>query len=221
MADTARYPLLGLSRLRMATDGKGVTTLVAGAGCPLRCRWCINRRLLAEKPPEWVSPETLFDRTRIDNLYFQATGGGLCFGGGEALLHTAFVAAFRPLTGGAWRLTAETSLHVPEETLSAALNCFDDFIVDIKSMNAAVYRRYAGGDAGLVLRNLKTLASSVPPERVRLRVPLIPGYNDEADQQNSEALLRELGFTQIELFPYVIEDEPPAAGREAPSPVTG
>ena len=110
---------------------------------------------------------------------------------------------------------------MPEETLSAALNCFDDFIVDIKSMNAAVYRRYAGGDAGLVLRNLKTLASSVPPERVRLRVPLIPGYNDEADQQNSEALLRELGFTQIELFPYVIKDEPPAAGREAPSLVTG
>ncbi len=216
-----RFPQLGLSRLRMATDGKGVTTLVAGAGCPLRCEWCINRRLLAEKTPEWVSPETLFERTRVDNLYFQATGGGLCFGGGEALLHTAFVAAFRPLTGGAWKLTAETSLHVPEQTLAAALTCFDDFIVDIKSMDANVYRRYAGGDAGLVLRNLKTLVSSVPPERVRLRVPLIPGYNDEADQQNSEALLRELGFMQIELFPYVIKDEPPAAGREAPSPVTG
>ena len=40
------YPLLGLSRLRMGTDGTGVTTLIAGAGCPLRCRWCINRELL-------------------------------------------------------------------------------------------------------------------------------------------------------------------------------
>ena len=110
---------------------------------------------------------------------------------------------------------------MPEQTLADALTCFDELIVDIKSMNADVYRRYTGGDAGLVLRNLKTLAKALPPERVRLRVPLIPGYNDEADRQNSEALLRELGFTQIELFPYVIKDEPPAAGREAPSPVTG
>ena len=95
MADGARYPLLGLSRLRMGIDGEGVTTLVAGAGCPLRCRWCINKRLLAEKQPEWITPGELFERTRIDNLYFQATGGGLCFGGGESLLHAAFIASFR------------------------------------------------------------------------------------------------------------------------------
>ncbi len=49
------YPLLRIERLRMGTDGAGVTTLVAGAGCPLSCRWCINRRLLAEAPAETVS----------------------------------------------------------------------------------------------------------------------------------------------------------------------
>ena len=46
------YPLLHLSRHRLGTDGVGVTTLVAGAGCPLRCRWCINARLLREAPVE-------------------------------------------------------------------------------------------------------------------------------------------------------------------------
>ena len=45
--DEYRYPLLRVSRHRMGIDGKGVTTLVAGAGCPLRCRWCINQKLLA------------------------------------------------------------------------------------------------------------------------------------------------------------------------------
>ena len=207
MADGTRYPLLALSRLRMETDGAGVTTLAAGAGCPLRCRWCINQRLLAEKRPEWVSPEELFARTRIDDLYFQATGGGVCFGGGEALLHADFIAAFRELTGGAWQLTAETSLHVPEQNLAAALTCVDAFIVDIKSMDAAVYRAYTGGDAGLVLRNLRTLADAVPPEKVALRVPLIPGYNDAADRQNSARLLRRMGFSRIETFRYITKDD--------------
>ncbi|MBQ6119626.1 MAG: radical SAM protein [Clostridia bacterium] len=207
MADGVAFPLLALSRLRMGTDGKGVTTLVAGAGCPLRCRWCLNKRLLAEKPPEWVSPEELFARTRIDDLYFQATGGGLCFGGGEALLHTDFIAAFRELTGGAWKLSAETSLHVAESALAVALTCVDEFIVDVKSMDADIYSAYTGGDNGLVLRNLQTLSRAVPPENVKVRVPLIPQYNDETDRQNSEALLRELGFTRIELFDYVIRED--------------
>lgn len=207
MADGARFPLLALSRLRMGTDGRGVTTLAAGAGCPLRCRWCINKRLLAEKKPEWVSPGELLAHTRIDDLYFQATGGGVCFGGGEALLHADFIAAFRSLTGGVWKLSAETSLHVPEETLAAAIPHLDECIVDIKSMDEAVYRRYTGGDAALVRRNLRTLAKTVPPENVKLRVPLIPGYNDEADQKRSEAILREMGFTRIELFTYVKRTE--------------
>lgn len=207
MADAPRYPLLALSRLRMATDGEGVTTLAAGAGCPLRCRWCLNRRLLAEKQPEWVSPEELFARTRVDDLYFQATGGGLCFGGGEPLLRPAFIAAFRQLTGGVWKLTAETSLCVPEEALAAALPCLDAFIVDIKSMDEAVYRRYTGGDPGLMKRNLRTLAETVPPEKVRVKVPLIPGYNDAADQRNSVRLLRDMGFTRIETFDYVIKND--------------
>lgn len=207
MADGVIIPLLALSRLRMGTDGKGVTTLIAGAGCPLRCRWCINKKLLAEKQPEYVSPEELFERVRIDNLYFQATGGGVCFGGGEALLHADFIAAFRELSGSAWKLSAETSLHVSEAALQTALACVDEFIVDIKSMDAEVYRRYTGGDSGLVLRNLETLSRTVSPENVKIRVPLIPGYNDEADQQKSEALLRELGFTRIELFSYVKREE--------------
>ena len=211
MADGPRFPLLGLSRLRMGIDGEGVTTLVAGAGCPLRCRWCINQRLLAEKQPEWVTPEELFERTRVDNLYFQATGGGLCFGGGEALLHTSFIVSFRERIGGVWKLSAETSLNVPPEALSAALTCIDEWIVDVKSMDVDVYRAYTGGDNAVVLRNLRTLSERVPPETVTVRVPLIPAYNDAADQKNSAHLLEQMGFTKIECFDYVVQDGTPAA----------
>ena len=93
--DEPLFPLLSLVRLRMGTDGAGVTTLVAGAGCPLSCRWCINKALLAEAPAEPVTASALIERLSIDDLYFRATGGGPTFGGGEALLHAAFLKRFR------------------------------------------------------------------------------------------------------------------------------
>lgn len=202
---TPLFPLLALSRLRMEADGEGVTTLVAGAGCPLGCAYCINKTLLAKKKPEYVTPQTLFARTRIDNLYFQATGGGLCFGGGEALLHAAFIAAFKEQYGDAWKLTAETALNVPAAAVETAAECMDAFIVDVKTMDPDVYRRYTGQDNRRVCENLRLLAASVPPEKVLLRVPLIPGYNDEADQRKSVEVLKEMGFTRFDLFRYRIK----------------
>ncbi len=200
------FPLLAIDRLRMESDGAGVTTLVAGAGCPLRCRWCINARLLKDKKPEPITPQTLLERTNIDNLYFQATGGGLCFGGGESLLHADFIAAFRRLIGSAWKLTAETSLQVSPAALQTAIGALDAFIVDVKTADPAIYKSYTGGDNRLVLQNLRTLLHSVPPERVKVRVPLIPDFNDEADQKKTEALLREMGAENIELFIYKVTD---------------
>lgn len=200
---TPLFPLLSLSRLRTATDGFGITTLVAGAGCPLRCKYCVNRRILAEKEPEWVTPETLFARTRIDNLYFQATGGGLCFGGGEALLHVDFIKAFRSFTGVAWRLTAETSLHVPPAAVTEAAGVFDAFIVDVKTLDPAVYKAYTGVEIGPVYENLKTLISLVPPAGVKVRVPLIPGFNTAADCEKTVSTLKNMGYEAIERFEYI------------------
>ena len=136
-----RYPLLSLSRLRMGIDGPGVTTLIAGAGCPLRCRWCINERLLREAPAEPVTPEELYERVRIDDLYFRASGGGVTFGGGESLLHAGFIRRFREICPAEWRICAETSLAVDPALVRTAAEAVDLFIVDCKDMDDGIYRR--------------------------------------------------------------------------------
>ena len=197
-----RYPLLALSRHRMEVDGEGVTTLVAGAGCPLSCVYCINKSLLRQAPT-FVTAAELYEKVRVDDLYFQATGGGLCFGGGESLLHMDFYESLRPLCP-AWRFTAETCLNLPPETLRRAAALFDAFIIDIKTLDPAIYKRYTGRPQGPLLDNLHWLAANVDPARLHVRVPLIPGYNDEADQERTEAALREMGFTLIESFSYVV-----------------
>ena len=80
-------PFIGVSRHRIGVDGIGVTTLAAFHGCPLRCRYCLNPACLGSADRLYrYTPESLFEKVRIDNLYFLATGGGICFGGGEPLL---------------------------------------------------------------------------------------------------------------------------------------
>ena len=200
------FPLLSLSRLRMGTDGTGVTTLIAGKGCPLRCRWCINAQLLREAPAENVSAEELLARVRIDDLYFRATGGGVTFGGGEALLHAAFLREFRRLCPAEWCVSAETSLAVPREKLETALEAVDLFIVDCKDMNGETYRRYTGGDGARMEENLRFLLEKAGADRLLVRVPLIPQYNTAEDRERSAEKLRAMGVRKLDLFDYVIRE---------------
>lgn len=200
------YPLLSLARLRMGVDGEGVTTLIAGQGCPLRCRWCINASLLREAPAESVTAAELMERVRLDDLYFRATGGGVTFGGGEALLHAAFIRRFREICPGEWKISAETSLAVPRENVEIAAEAVDLFIVDCKDMDGEIYLRYTGGDAALMRENLRFLLESVGPERVLVRVPHIPQYNTPEDQRRSADALRAMGATRLDLFEYVIRE---------------
>lgn len=200
-----RFPLLGLSRLRMQTDGTGVTTLVAGAGCPLSCKWCINRGILSEKQPELLSPQELFARVRCDDLYFRATGGGVTFGGGEPLLHAAFLAEFRAMCPD-WRLTVETSLNVAPELLAQCEKAVDEFIVDIKDWDETVYYAYTGHSGAQARENLRRLLMNCPA-KVHVRVPLIPQFNTPEQQSATAAALGALGAENIELFSYVLREK--------------
>lgn len=196
-------PVFALSRLRMGIDGAGVTTLVCSLGCPLSCPMCINPQAKRrDTPVRRYAAAELMEELSIDSLYFAATGGGVTFGGGEPLLHAPFLAAFGAARPKDWRMNLETSLNVPEEALRAVLPFADLLIVDVKDMNPGIYRAYAGRDPALMRANLSILAKTCP-ERVWLRVPLIPGYNSPDDGDRSEAVLREMGFTRIERFRYV------------------
>ena len=68
-------------------------------GCPLKCRYCLNPKC-HESIKEgddimMVTPQGLYDLVKIDNIYFQTTGGGVCFGGGEPTMYANFIKEFR------------------------------------------------------------------------------------------------------------------------------
>ena len=196
-------PFIGISRHRIGVDGQGVTTLAAFHGCGLHCRYCLNHRCLesAEGLPHYT-PQQLYNLVGVDNLYFIATGGGVCFGGGEPLLRIAFIEEFKSLCGKSWRLTAESSLQVPQQAVTAATRVVDYFIVDIKESNPDIYHAYTGGDCQRAWDNLEHLLALTGPERVMVRVPLIPEYNSEDDCAKTVTRLHEMGVKQIDRFTY-------------------
>ncbi len=200
-----RAKIIGIARHRLSTDGDGVTTLVAFHGCPLRCRYCLNPQSLGDggRFCEY-SPEQLYAETRIDELYFLATNGGVTFGGGEPCLRPDFIRHFRELCGESWQINLETSLNVPADNIASLLPVVNTLIIDIKDMNPEIYRNYTGRGNSIVLPNLRLIANSGRQSDCIVRIPLIPGYNTDADRDASRKALEALGFTRFDLFTYQI-----------------
>ena len=198
-------PFIAINRHRLTTDGEGVTTLVGFHGCPLHCEYCLNAQCL-QADGVWcrLTPGELYSEVEIDDLYFVATGGGICFGGGEPLLRSDFIKAFAEIMNPEWKLTIETSLNVPLENVKANASLVQMWYVDIKDMNPDIYKAYGCKENKQVVSNLQWLAANGYADKVIIRLPLIPEYNTDEDRQRSQQQLEEMGFTNFDKFNYIV-----------------
>lgn len=198
-------PFIAINRHRLTTDGEGVTTLVGFHGCPLHCEYCLNAQCL-QADGVWcrLTPGELYSEVEIDDLYFVATGGGICFGGGEPLLRSDFIKAFAEIMNPEWKLTIETSLNVPLENVKTIASLVQMWYVDIKDMNPDIYKAYGCKENKQVVSNLQWLAANGYADKVIIRLPLIPEYNTDEDRQQSQQQLEKMGFTNFDKFNYIV-----------------
>ncbi|MCR4649744.1 MAG: radical SAM protein [Lachnospiraceae bacterium] len=202
----AEIKIAGIERLRMETDGEGVTTLVVSMGCPLRCAYCLN-------PFTWdnsyagfktYTVKGLYDELKIDSLYFLSTGGGIMFGGGEPLLNADFIREFiEEYKSVGWKFYMETSLSVPREKLDKVIDLIDCFVVDTKDMNKERYEKYTLGNYDLFYNNLTYLLEKVGCEKIIARVPKIPIFHKDNEFLENEQFLKDMGFENINVFDYI------------------
>lgn len=198
-------PFIAINRHRLTTDGEGVTTLVGFHGCPLHCQYCLNAQCL-QADGVWcrLTPGELYSEVEIDDLYFVATGGGICFGGGEPLLRSDFIKAFAEIMNPEWKLTIETSLNVPLKNVKAIASLVQMWYVDIKDMNPDIYKAYGCKENKQVISNLQWLAANGYADKVIIRLPLIPEYNTDEDRQRGQQQLEKMGFTNFDKFNYIV-----------------
>ncbi len=207
-----KAPIFAISRLRMGTDGSGITTLVTFMGCPLKCKYCLNKKChepifetdgkTVRKGIMMLTPQELYDIVKVDNIYFQSTGGGICFGGGEPTLYKDFIVEFKKICVDKWKITLETCLKCSYNTIQDLSPVVDHWLVDIKSMNPFIYEEYTGIMSG-VLQHLYSLKELVTSDKITIKVPHIPGFNDDEDLDSDiDEIKRKFGIENISKIVY-------------------
>lgn len=114
-----------------------------------------------------------------DRVFYDESGGGVTFSGGEPLAQPGFLLALLDACRGRdLHSTVDTCGMATESTLRAVAERVDLFLFDLKLMDDARHVRYTGASNRAILRNLELLAEL--DADVWIRVPLVPGISDDA-----------------------------------------
>ena len=116
------------------------------------------------------------------------------------MLYADYIEKFVNEYCAGWNIAIETSLFVEKEKVSILSNLIDHFYIDIKSLDKNIYLAYTGAPNDQVIDNLAFLSKTCP-EKVTIRIPLIPGYNDVTDQQHTVEIMKGMGFS-VNPFTY-------------------
>jgi len=170
---------------------------------------------------DYVSVEDVLREVEKDDLLYETSGGGVTLSGGEPAAQPRFASALlRALRGRGYHTALDTCGHAEWETLRGLLDDVDLVLYDLKHMDPAVHEELTGVSNTLILSNLRKIARRGSPTLV-VRVPVIPGYNDSADNIDTMGrFLGDLNIEAVKLLPYHRLGVPKyaALGREYPLP---
>jgi pyruvate formate lyase activating enzyme len=140
------------------------------AACPTDARELAGRSYAVSE---------LLDEVDRDRTFFDVSGGGVTFSGGEPLSQPAFLeAALRECRARGIHTAVDTCGFAPQETMVEIAEIADLLLFDLKHMDPTVHERHTGVDNRLILDNLRVLSGSTA--ETWIRYPLIPGFNDDA-----------------------------------------
>jgi len=151
---------------------------------------------------EYTVDEVLAEVVK-DNSFYENSGGGVTFSGGECMLQIDFLSEIlKKCKEKEIHTAVDTAGHIPWANFEKIMPYTDLFLYDIKSMNTYTHKEYVGVGNELILDNLARLLKS--EASVCVRVPVIPSVNDtEVEMQKIRLFFEENGHpTELELLPY-------------------
>jgi pyruvate formate lyase activating enzyme len=150
-----------------------------------------------------VNAAELMAEIERDIPFYDQSGGGVTFTGGEPLAQTHFLQDILVRCKDAHIHTAvDTSGHTPWENLVHILPLVDLFLYDLKLVDPLQHAKYTSVSNELILDNLHKLAGA--GAAIIIRIPLIPGINDnDQNLETSAALMAGLpSLMGVEVMPY-------------------
>jgi pyruvate formate lyase activating enzyme len=144
----------------------------------------------------------LLDLIERDRIFYDESGGGVTFSGGEPLLQPVFLlGCIQACRAAGMHVAVDTcGLADPDVLLTVARET-DLFLFDLKLVDEERHLAFTGSSNRRILSNLELLAGVHP--QIVVRLPLIPGVNSsDADVRAIGALLAALGLNRIDVLPY-------------------
>jgi pyruvate formate lyase activating enzyme len=205
-------------------DGPGIRTTVFLKGCPLRCWWCHNpesqsmepftvdierklngKTIMATKTyGESVEETEVMEVVLRDRHFYEESGGGVTFSGGEPLMQTnALVSLLQSCELEGIHTALDTSGFATRDQIDRVLPHTGLFLYDLKHMDETLHRKYTGVEKKLILSNADYLLGK--GARVIFRIPVIPGINtprDDTDRFISFLEERREVLDEVHLLPY-------------------
>jgi pyruvate formate lyase activating enzyme len=131
-----------------------------------------------------------------NKVFFDASGGGVTFSGGEPLMQHAFLIEVASYLDT--HIAIETSGYASEEVFRAVLDGVDTVIMDLKLADDAKHQRFTGVSNRQILKNAELLKRS--GKKHVFRTPLIPHVTDT--KENLSAIQKIVGTSPWEKIPY-------------------
>jgi pyruvate formate lyase activating enzyme len=152
---------------------------------------------------EPMTTAALLAEIRKDSAFHDESGGGVTFSGGKPFAQPEFLLAMLEACAERGIHTAvDTCGHAPTDQFLAAARWADLFLFDLKVADDARHERLTGVSNGLILHNLDAL--SRVHTTIWVRIPVVPGVNDDDDGLDALARLAAStpGVAQVNLLPY-------------------
>jgi len=138
-----------------------------------------------------------------DLPFYDESGGGVTFSGGEALLQVEFLGdLLAQCRRNGMHTTLDTSGFAPWAAIEAVRRHVDLFLFDLKGIDDPTHRRVTGVSNRLILQNVIKLSRL--GHSLVIRFPLIPGVNDspESVQRMGEFIQALPHLDHLDLIPY-------------------
>ena len=162
--------------------------------CPSQARAIAGREVTVDEVIMEIAKDTVF---------YDASGGGVTFSGGEPLMQPDFLTALL----GECRLRGihtaiDTCCYAEGAIMEKIAPLADLFLCDIKHVDPGKHKQFTGVENGQILENISFLTKSGRP--VIIRIPVVPGFNDTVEEITAvvEFVKSLEAIQQIDLLPY-------------------
>ena len=122
--------------------------------------------------------DEVFDEIKKDKVFYDISGGGVTFSGGECMLQTEFLAEIlKKCRENGINTAVDTAGDTKFECFEKVIPYTDIFLYDIKALSDNIHIKYTGASNKRILENLRRISEDERCDII-IRIPVIPTVND-------------------------------------------